>query len=407
MSNNLVTISMITNDCLPILENTLGMAKYVNKEYNDEFAKSGAKIGATVNVRLPSQYVGRTGAALSIEDQNDIFVPVTLTTQYGVDVEFTSQELGLSLDLLKTRVFKPQMANVANRIDVDGCNLYWDVPASVGTPGTAPATLAALLAAGQRLNEESAPDDGQRFLMLDPRSNAAMVSGLSALFNKQSALSEQYGSGNLADVAGFNVAVDQNIFTHTVGALGGSPLVNGANQGLTSGWAETGTLVTDGWTAAAAARLKKGDVFTVAGLFAVNIQNRRSTNVLRQFVVTTDTSSDASGNVTIPIRPAIITGGQYQNVNSIPVDNNALTIVGTAATGYPQSIAFHKNAFTFVTADLPLPGGVDMAARKNYRGISMRLVRAYDINQDRWPSRFDVLAGWRTLRAQQAVRVTG
>jgi hypothetical protein len=408
MANNILTISMITAEALPVLENNLVLAKYVNREYDDQFAKTGAKIGASINVRLPSQFLGRSGAAISIEDDSEISVPLVITEQDGVDLELTSQELTLSMDKFKQRVLVPQMANVANKIDSKGCNLYWDIANKVGTPGTAPATLAALLAAGQRMNEELVPDDGQRMLMLDPRSNAALVGGLSTLFNKQSKLSEQYDSGNLTEVVGFNVAMDQNIFTHTVGVLGGTPAVSGANQGLTSGWSDTGTLVTNGWTAAAALRLKKGDTFTIANVLTVNRQSRRQTQQLREFVVTADTSSDASGNMTIPIAPAIITGGQYQNVNVSPANGALLTITtGTASQVCPQSIAFHKNAFCLASVDMLLPGGTDMAARKNYKGISMRLVRSYDVNQDRFVSRFDVLYGWRTLRREQACRVTG
>lgn len=407
MANNLLTISMITNDALPVLENKLGMAKYVKREYDDKFAQAGAKIGQTLSVRLPSQFSGRRGAALSVEDDTEISVPVTLTTQYGVDVSFTSLEMTLSMDQFRERVLMPQMAKIANDIDSDGCLLYQDVPNVVGSPGSAPSALSSILAVGQRLNEEAAPDDGNRFLMLDPRSNAALVSGLSTLFNKQSSLSEQYGSGNLADVGGFAVDMDQNIYTHTVGALGGSPTVNGAGQGLASGYADTSSIVTQAWTAAAAKRLNKGDVITFQNVYAVNPQSKRSTNVLRQFVVTQDASSDGSGNMTVVVAPALIYSGPYQNVNSSPASGATITPVGSASTGYPQSLGFHKDAFTFVTADLVMPGGVDMAARKSYKGISMRLVRAYDINTDRFPSRFDVLGGWKTLRRNQAVRLTG
>src|SRR5436189_3542000 len=279
------------------------------------------------------------------------------------------------------------MANIVNGIDSDGCQLYYDVPNLVGTPGTAPSTFAAVLAVAQRLNEE-APPMNKRFLVLDPRANASLVGGLSTLFSKKSALDEQYGSGNMSDIAGLGVDMDQNVYTHTVGPLGGTPLVNGANQGLVQGWSDTGTLVTDGWTAAAALRLRRGDVFTIANVFAVNPQNRRSTNVLRQFVCLADTSSDASGNLTIPIGPALIYGGAYQNVTITPADNAPLTIVGTASTGYPMALGFHKDAFTFATADLKLPGGVDMAARKVYKGLSLRLGRSYDINNDGFASRF-------------------
>jgi hypothetical protein len=402
MSNALLTISMITKEGLRILENNLTFAKGVNREYDDQFGISGAKIGDTLNIRKPARYVGRSGATLSVEDHTETSVALQLATQFGVDVQFTSKEMALSLDEFSDRILKPAMATIANKIDRDGLALYKDVYNAVGTPGTTPSTLRAFLDAGAKLDYEGCPRDGMRSVVIDPVGQASMVDSLKGLFQSAEQIKDQYEQGNMGLAAGFKWSMDQNINAHTVGPLGGTPLVNGASQ---SG----STLVTDGWTAAAAARLKKGDVFTIANVYAVNPQTRASTGQLRQFVVTADVSSDGSGNVSIAISPAITASGAFQTVDSAPADNAALTILGAAGVVSPAALAYHRDAFCLGMADLPLPGGVDKAARISDKklGISLRMVRAYDINNDRFPCRMEVLYGWKSIYPELACRIQG
>ena len=397
MPNVVLTPVMITNKAVIILENQCNAVRFFDSSYSDQFAKDGAKIGATLNVRKPARYIGRQGATLQVEDQTETQVPLVLTTQFGVDVQFTSQELTLSLDDFTQRVLNPQMAVVRNRIDRDGNLMATTIPNLVGSPGTPPATLASVLSVRQRLLEMGAPDDGQIYLLLNPAANTSLINGLSNLFNAQPKIAEQYNTGMLADLGGIKVAVDQNANTQVVGPLGGAPAINGANQSLTTGWAYSMNLLTKLWTGAVAPRLGIGDRFTIAGVFSVNPQSRASTGSLQQFVVQAPVSSDVSGNATIPIVPAIISAGQFQNVSAAPADGALLTISGTAAQSLPQNLGFHKSAITIAFADLVLPRGVDMAERKVYKSISLRVVRAYDINNDRYPSRLDVLYGLKAI----------
>lgn len=403
MANTNLTSSIITNESLAVLENNLTFAKGVNREYDDKFGVAGAKIGTTLNIRKPARYVGRTGAAIGVEDHTETQVALALDTQFGVDVSFTSQELTLSIDEFSDRIIKPAMAAIANKIDRDGLTMaYQSTYNAVGTPGATPATAAVILAAGAKMDFEAAPRDGQRSLVIDPLANASMVDVLKGLFQSSEKIADQYEQGNMGLAFGYKWSMDQNVVNHTVGPLGGTPLVNGASQ--------TGaSLITDGWTAAAASRLKKGDVFTIANVYAVNPQNRQSTGQLRQFVVTADVSSDGSGNATIGISPSIVTSGAFQNVNAGPADNAALTILGAASTITPQNIAFHKDAFVLGSADLLLPKGVDMASRSASKkvGLSVRMVRQYAISTDAFPCRFDVLYGYKALYPELACRVCG
>lgn len=406
MGNQILTPVMITNEAVIVLENQCNGVRFFDSSYSDQFAKDGAKIGAVLNVRKPARYVGRQGAVLSVEDQTETQVPLVLTTQFGVDVQFTSQDLTLSLQDFSKRVLMPQMAVIRNRIDADCCLQAQNVANLVGTPGTPPNTLAILLGVKQKLLEMGAPNDGQLYQLLGPAANTSLISGLSTLFNSSTRIAEQYEDGIIADAAGLKIAIDQNTMTQVVGPLGGSPVINGAGQGLATGWAYSMNLLVNGWNAAVAPRLNAGDVFTIVGCFAVNPQNRKSTGALQQFVVQANVSSDVTGASVIPVVPAAIFGGQFQNVTASPIANNAITVSGTANANLPQNLAFHKSAFTIAFADLIMPKGVDMAERRNYKSISLRVIRAYDINNDRFPSRTDVLYGIKAVYPELACRLT-
>ena len=438
MSNVLLNISDITNEALMVLENDLTFTDKVNKEYDDKFAIAGAKIGYTVNVRKPARFKGTVGPALSVEDFVESSTPVTLTTQFHVDTQFSTADLLLSMDDFKGRLIKPAIAAIANKIDTDGTLMAFQNTANaVGTPGTKPTTVAPFLQAGALLDSEGVPRDGQRNIILDPWTMASMVGGLSGLFNPQAQIGEQYKKGLITrETLGFDWFQDQNIQNYTVGAQGGSPKFGTAGVSsalITSGWQDSGTLYTTGWTASANV-VNVGDIITIAGVQAVNPQNRQAFGggVLRQFVVrpavgtpsngtftaTTNSfgqviggsyTSDGSGILQLTIAPAIITAGQFQNVTAAPANNAAITVLGAANTVSPQSLAFHRDAFTLASADLELPDGVHFAGRAadKQTGLSIRLVRQYTINNDAIPARFDVLYGWAPLYRELSVRIAG
>jgi hypothetical protein len=405
LSNTLLTISMITREALRVLENQLTFTKFVKRDFDDSFGKSGAKIGDTLNVRKPPRYLGRTGANISVEDATETSVPVKLTTQRGVDISFTSADFALSIDDFSERFIVPAIASVANAIDYDGLQLYKSVPNLVGTRGTIPNALSTYLNAGVLLTNNAAPRDKRRNAVVGAQMEATLVDSLKGLFQSSEQIASQYENGTMGRTAGLAFSMDQNCPTHTVGPLGGTPLVDGASQ---TG-ALNGGLATDGWGASVTARLKKGDVFTIAGVNSVNPQSRVTTGNLQQFVVTADVSSNATGTgqAVLPIYPIMVASGAFQNVTALPADNAAITVVGTTGQVAPEGLAFHRDAFTFASADLPLPGGVDMAARVSDKqlGMSMRLIRQYNISTDAWPCRLDVLYGWKELYPEWAVRI--
>ena len=405
-TNTLLTISQITREALRVLENNLTFTKQIRRQFSDKFGVEGAKIGTVLNVRKPPRYVGRTGADMIIENSVETSVPVTLNTQFGVDIQFSSAELGLSIDDFSDRFLKPAAATIANKIDFDGLGLYTSVPNVVGAIGTVPNTLLTYLEAGVALDNNMAPRDNQRSVVINPIMQATLVDALKGLFQSSDKIADQYESGTMGLTGGFKFSMDQNVRSHTAGPLGGAPVVSGGSQTGSS-------LLTSGWTAAAASRLKKGDTFTITGVYAVNGQNRQTLTTLRTFTVTSDFSSLADGTGTISIYPPIY-GPEAatvarQTVSALPAASAPITITSGTANQVTNGVglAFHRDAFTLATADLPVPGGVDRAARvsDNQLGISLRMVRDYTISTDQFPCRMDVLYGWAPLYPELACRI--
>jgi hypothetical protein len=321
--------------------------------------------------------------------------------------------LTLSLDMFSDRVLKPAIAAIANKIDFDGTSMAVENTANtVGTAGTVPSDIATFLTAQAYLDGEGAPRDGKRSCVVDPFTGASIVGSLKGLFNPSGAISQQYEKGLMGkDTVGMNWYMDQNVVSHTYGSYSGATLSTNTatfTGSLTTGWAQTST-ITVGATSAAAS-LKAGDTFQIAGVYAVNPQNRQpyGGNVLRNFVVTSDVSISSGGTASVTVSPAIITAGQFQNVAVLATSSTAaVTPFNKTGVVSPQNLVFHRNAFTLATADLELPDGVHFAGRASDKdnGLSIRVVRQYTINNDSIPTRLDVLYGWAPLYPELACRV--
>lgn len=418
MANNLLTISMITNEALRVLQNQLVFTRAVSRQYDDKFAIEGAKIGTTVNLRKPPRYVGRTGPALQIESSVETYVPLTLGTQFGVDMAFTTQDLTMNISDFSDRFIKPAVAAIANKIDYDGLQQFLNVYNMVGTPGqltdgatTQAEATAAILAARARLNQMAAPVDEERHFVVDPTVEVGIVSGLTNLFNPAGTISRIFQKGALGDsTLGFNFAMDQNVGNFTSGSfVVGTDTLAVASQAGGSVQDNAQTSFALSATVSSGKTLSVGTVFTIPGVYAVNPQNRQSTGSLANFVITSAVTGTGSAQ-NISVFPTPVFSGQFQNVTStsgaIP-SANASVISGSNGSVYPNALAFHKDAFALGTADLILPQGVDMAGRSSADGLSIRLVRQYDINSDQLPCRLDVLYGWSTIYPELACRVTG
>ena len=402
MSNSILTIDMITRKALEILENNLVITRNVNRQYDDSFAVEGAKIGSTLRIRLPDRALVTDGAALQVQDDNEQFTTLTVASQKHIGVNFTSAELTMQLDDFAERVLKPRISQLASSIDNDVASAYKSIYSSVGTPGTTPSTSLVLLQGNQKLNEYASPMN-DRYATVNPAANANLVEGMKGFFNPTSTISRQFTAGMMGTgVLGYDeVNMSQSIVNHTTGTTPTLPIV-------------VSTMTAQGSTSlpisfsSGSPTFRVGDVFTIANVYSVNPQTRQSTGSLQQFVVTTNLDISSTTTGTLTISPAIYTStNALATVDSFPVASAALTFLGGSATSYPQNLIYHKNAITFATADLLLPQGVDMASRQVHNGISMRIVRQYDINNDRLPCRIDVLYGYSVIRAPMAVRLWG
>ena len=401
MANSLLTIDMITRKALEILENNLVITRTVNRQYDDSFAVEGAKIGSTLRIRLPDRALVTDGAALQVQDDNEQFTTLTVSSQKHIGVNFTSAELTMQLDDFAERVLKPRISQLASSIDADVANSYKSIFQSVGTPGTTPATSLVLLQAQQKLNE-SAAVMSPRYATVNPAANAGLVEGLKGLFNPVNTISRQFKNGLMGEgVLGLDeINMSQSIKQHTTGSRTGAHTVTTTVS--TQGQATINITGTGSQTIAA------GDVFTIANVYAVNPQTRESTGSLQQFVVTEANTASGGAYTAVKIAPAIYTSSNaLATVDSFPQSSAVVTFLGSASTQYPQNLVYHKDAISFATADLLLPQGVDMASRQVHNGISMRVVRQYDINNDRLPCRIDVLYGFSTIRPPMAVRMWG
>ena len=397
-NNQLLTPSVLSKETLVLLENNLVAASKVNRMFENQFTK----IGSTVTVRKPNKFRVVKQTALALQDVQEPSTSITINTQAQVAFQFTSQDLTLPIEEFSERYLQPAAAEIANQIDYDVLSNFSSVNNLVGTPGTIPNSFASLAAVGQRMDEGGVPQDA-RVLILNPAAYWSLANAFTGLYVKS--VAEGALKGFLAAIANFEIFMDQNIQSQTVGAYAGSGVVNGAGQTGSS-------LVTNGWTANITALLNVGDVITIAGVNAINPRSRQSTGSLQNFVVTGTVNSDSAGNATIPIYPAITTAGTgnvanaYQTVTGSPANLSAITVKGTASNGYAQNLGFVRDAFGLVTVPLELPQGVDFAARETYKNISLRIIRAYDINNDVFPCRMDVLYGTTTFYPELACRLT-
>lgn len=411
MANALITPSIIAKEALVQLENNLTMANNVHREYKKEFVK----VGDTVSIRKPVKFYAADGATRVNQDVEEANTSITINKQKHVSWKFSSKDLTLTVEDYSERYIKPAMIALANVIDRNGHALYTNVWNHVGTPGTTPSNFAAMAAAAQRMDEMAVPTD-MRKAMLNPAA-AYAIAGTATTLYMNGVNQQAYRTGSIGEIAGLDTYRSQNVTVHTNGARGGTPLVNGGSQNVTYATAKntnSQSLVTDGWSNSITGLLKAGDVFTIAGVYAMNpvpgegTTGKQQMSYLQQFTVLADADSNGSGQATLTISPAIITSGPYQTVSAAPADNAAITVVsGTASTAYPQNLVMHKNAFALVMCPLELPDGVEFKARETHKGLSVRVVKQYDIANDDDIIRLDVLYGWKAIYPDLAVRLVG
>jgi len=396
MSNTYLVISDVTREIQRVLHEKATFIKTINRQFDDRFGKTGAKIGETLQIRMPNKYTVRTGRVMNVQDSTETAVTLTVATQKGVDLgNFTSADMALSLDDFSDRIIKPAVSVLVSDIEADVLQgVTQSVANTVGTAGTTPASLTVWGQARQKLNESLAPMEN-RCVQLSSKTSSSMVNAYSTLFNPSNAISKQYLEGYIGRNMGFDWYENERILRVTNGSD-----VTGTVDETTVANGDAEMTVT-GFTGA----LAVGQIFTVAGVYDVHPETKQAYSHLKQFTALAGTSTTL-----LKFSPAVYSTGALKNVSAMPssaLDSGTITPVGSASTAYPYDLAYQKDLATFVTADLPLPKNEE-AMRKVMDGISFRLiVNSYDAINDIFATRLDVLYGYKTLRPELGCRVIG
>lgn len=405
MANTVLTPTEVTRKALAVLHNKLKFIKTINREYDNKFANSGGKIGSSLTIREPNQFTVRTGAIMDTQDVTESSQVLTLATQKGVDINFSSVELTLNLDDFSTRILEPAMSRLAADVEYTVMsNVYKDIYNQSGTGTSEPDAMVDVLNANAKLSQGLAPEGDQRNFILDSKTMAPLVNTIALYFHKASELERAFQEGYIGQAGGVKWLESNMVPTHTNGSRTDTTPICNTSTGITSG---TATITTTG----AGGTMKKGDIFTIADVYAVNLETKQRYAHLQQFVITADFTNDATD--VWAVSPTPITSGAKQNIELVSAGASKailnLTAGGSgAASGvFIQPMVYHRDAFTFVSADLEMPKGVDFAAREVFDGISLRVVRQFDIVNDKFPCRIDVLYGYKTIRPEWAVRVRG
>jgi len=410
-NNNLLTDDVIANEALRLLKNNLVMAKCVYRNYEQTFGK----VGDTIRLKLPFRVKSASGRLLVKQPLVDQTIPLVIQNQEHVGLEVTVKDRTLDIAHFSERYLKSGMVQIANQIDSSLANTLKQAFHSSGTPGTRPGAYIDFANAAAKQTTYAVPNDGMRHMVLDPFTCASLSDNVTKLF-KESMVETAFKNGYMGKTATYEVYESQNLPKHTVGALGGTPLVAGT---ITNG----SSVTTDGWTASVTGVLLEGDVITFAGVYGVNPQNYTSTGMLQEFVVTADVDSDGSGLATIPISPAINDGtatitnadgdtvsiGAYQNVTNVPADNAVITVLGAAGVTYEQNYLFHRDAIALAMIDLELPQSAVVKARASdpETGLSLLMSAAYDITEQSEITRIDAVWGSKLIYPELALRLWG
>ena len=406
MANTILNPVMITREAQMVLHQKTNPLGNMNRQYDNRFAQTGAKIGTNLDLRLPPKYTTRSTSTYSAQNVVERKVSLPVASIIGIDTAITDTELTMSLDNFRQTILEPAMAQLAASLESTVLTGVYRKVANYAGTTSSQIDYKKFQQAGQVLTENLAPVDTNRVIGLNPASRVEFSDATKGLFQSADNISQQYREGRVGRTGGFDVYENTLIPTHTVGTYAGTPLTKGGSQGNAgtgNAYVSTTDLVTDGWSSGASS-LKAGDIITIDGVYDVHPETKASTGRLKRFAVVSDVS-DTTGDMTITISPAIISGGAYQNVSNLAGDNKAITVLGTTGQIYGQNLAFHRDAFAFVTADLAIPNGVDMAARENYEGISMRFIRWFDGDTGDWKSRFDILYGYTAIYPELACRL--
>lgn len=400
MSNTNLTIDMITNEVMRVAHEKLTFIGTVNRQFDDSFGNSGGKIGNALRIRLPDQYTVTTGRAISVQDSTEVSTTLTMATQKHVAMRFNSAELFTDIDDFSRRKIQPAVSVLVSDVENDalqGCTKL--VAQCAGTAGTGITSLSVPGLARAKLNQQLAPKS-DRSIQMDSVTMANLVTGLAGLFQDSAQIKEQYREGLIGRTAMADYYENERVLTQANSA--GTASVALDTYTITNGDADISvTTTTTAYTV--------GSIITIADLYDVHPETKAAYGHLKQFTVTAATAT------ALTIDPPIYITGARKNVGTstgadITPSNyttKTVTLLGAASTNYVQPIMYHRDAFTFVTGELPLMAGADRCVRKTFDGLSLRVWTDSDIRNDEQITRIDILYGYAAVRPAWACRMIG
>lgn len=403
MSNSLLTIDMITREALRIAHEKLTFIGTIDRSYDDSFGKTGGKIGSTLRVRKPNQYVRRTGSrVMDVQDQAESKIDFTVATQDGVDMRFNSADLALSIDDFSARYIDPAMsvlvAGVEGDVLADCIKKTYNYTGSAGTVVGTSADLSALFNARAKLNQQCAPKDMNRAVQFDSVTMGSVANGIKTLFHDATEIKSAFREGFIARSAMADFYENEKTWT----------LTNGSD--VTSVTLDTYTIVNEDSTITitGATGIAEGMIFTMTGVYDCHPETKQAYSHLKQFTVlsgSTDTALNISPTIYITGAKKNVAAATGADITPSGLTTTGLTFYGSASTSYRQNLMYHKDAFSFVTADLPLMDDAHRCVRRTQDGLSMRVWEASDIINDQRLMRLDILYGWAVLKPEWACRI--
>ena len=407
MANLWQNPTLFAREMLASFHNKTTVLKTFNREYDDQFKGTGGKNGGTLRLKEPAQFTVRDGDVMQIQDVKETYQTLTVATKKGIDINVTGYELTMNIDDIRKQVIDPAMDRLVAKVESTILDdVYKDIYNVTGDPDAEPDAMLDALRANARISEGLAPK-GDRHLLMNAATMFPLVNSVGTYFHKASELDRAFSEGYIGSAANMKWWESEIVPSHTNGNRDDTTPVVNTSTGITSGTATIAITALD-----ATSTVKRGDVFTVAGVYAVNIETKQRFPRLQQFVATADGTA-SGGALTVAVSPTPTTSGARQNVEIVSAGAGKAVVFeaaggsGDASAVLTQPLAYHRDFCTVVFADLPMPVGSGWFAQETAEGVPMRIWRAGDIINDQHPLRIDVLFGWKVRYPHWAARMRG
>lgn len=354
---------IIAQEALTHLEDALVVTNMCAKDNTADFSTkaNGWKKGDTVSFRTHGDYAAEDfSGTINIQDIQTSSRAMTIEKHLDVSVEVTSREEVLNLDSFSDQVIKPAAYRLAEMTEnyvagkiLQGAGLYSSSALFANAADIAQARKAATL---QQLATS-------RFCLVDLETEANLLG------------QEWFNQSQTRGMAG-----EQTLRTGQMGTVMGMDWFSAITFPESSHTAGTGTTTTDNATAGTnkiglrvltvdslTGQIEAGDRVVVAGC-------------RRPFIAAAQTAATATA---IPI---------IDPITEIVLDGAAVSVVSSGNTYDIHGAIFDDRSLAVAFPMLDMPGDKVTATAAN-NGVSVRIVKGYDINTKKTTMSLDLLCG--------------